>query len=451
MKIVIFLGPSLTLAEAKQILPQAIFVPPAQQADILTVIHNHQPDIIGIIDGVFEQSLSIWHKEILYALDRGIRVYGSSSMGALRAAECAEFGMIGIGRVFQLFASGQLNNDDEVALLHGPEESGYRGLSEPMVNIRMTFQKAWEDGVIDKVTGEKLTSIAESLFFYDRKFPVIFEKGIEAGIEPQVIERMRTQVADHYVDVKAGDAVELLQTLSQLPDELPPQEKKFKFTRNYMFNALYSQDRKVKHNDAYVSLSSVANYVAMNMPDFNQVNSDSLNRQLVLILARILKVEASDKQIESEKTRFLFANKLSKEEDLIDWLKRNDLLLDEFMDLMKESAIARRLSRYILTGDGNKKFILDELRLTGQYAQWAKKAADQQKILDEDEEDYYNENEILSMEQLINEHMQETQCKIDTNFVEWAHDSGFIDPSLFRIELLRCRRERELLRKKEQK
>lgn len=451
MKIVIFLGPSLSLAEGKKILPQAIFEPPAQQSDILSVLHNHRPDIIGLIDGVFEQSLSVWHKEILYALDRGIRIYGASSMGALRAAECAEFGMIGVGQVFQMFASGELNNDDEVALVHGPEESGYYGISEPMVNIRMTFQKAWEDDVIDKLTGEKLIDIAESLFFHDRKFPVIFEKALESGIEPEIIERMKVRAADHYVDIKAKDAIELLQTISQLPEELPQPEKKFQFTRNHLFNSLYFRDRKVKHNDADISLASIANYVAIHMPDFNRVNFNSLNRQLVLVLADLLKVEVTEEQIESEKKRFLFSHRLLKPEDFVDWLRRNDLLIEEFMELMKEMAIARKLHHYILTRNSwtsNKKFILDELRLIGQYEEWVKKAANQQKILDEDLDDYYNENERVSMKQLIIEHLQETPCKIDTHFAEWSNDSGFLDPHFFRIELLRARRERALLKNK---
>jgi hypothetical protein len=347
-----------------------------------------------------------------------------------------------------MFASGELNDDDEVALLHGPEESGYRGISEPMVNIRMTFQKAWEDGVIDKQTGEKLISIACSIFFHDRKFPVIFEKALESGMKPEIIERMKIRVAEHYVDIKAKDAVELLLTISQLPLELPPQEKKFEFTRNHLFNALYFRDRKVKHNDVFIPLAYIANYVAVHMPDFNQANFNSLNRQLALVLAHILKVEVTDKQIENEKKRFLFSNKISTDKALNDWLIRNDLIMEEFITLMKEIAISRKMHRYLLTRNINMKYILDELRLTGQYEEWAKKTAEQQKILNEDPDDYYNDSELLTMEKLVSDHLKETKCNIDTNLDEWSYGAGFIDLSLFRIELLRARRERELLKKK---
>ena len=105
MKVVIFLGPSLPLEEARQIL-DAVYLPPAQQADIVSVVGMHRPDVIGLVDGEFGQSLSVWHKEILYALDRGIHVFGASSMGALRAAETDMFGMIGVGEVYRQFASG---------------------------------------------------------------------------------------------------------------------------------------------------------------------------------------------------------------------------------------------------------------------------------------------------------------------------------------------------------
>src|SRR3989442_5014496 len=145
MKVVIFLGPSLSVDDARTVLPHALYLPPERQADVLSAVGIHAPDAIGLIDGEFGQSLSVWHKEILYALDRGIAVYGASSMGALRAAETAAFGTRGVGRIFEMYASGELTDDDEVALAHGLADAGYRKFSEPMVNLRATFQKARDE------------------------------------------------------------------------------------------------------------------------------------------------------------------------------------------------------------------------------------------------------------------------------------------------------------------
>ena len=54
------------------------------------------PGAIGVIDGYFDGVPSVWHKEILWALSQGIRVFGGASMGALRAAELDGFGMTGV-------------------------------------------------------------------------------------------------------------------------------------------------------------------------------------------------------------------------------------------------------------------------------------------------------------------------------------------------------------------
>src|SRR4028119_969681 len=174
-KIVIFLGPSLPIAEAREIL-DAVYLPPAKQSDLLSAVTTYSPDIIGLIDGVFLSLPSVWHKEILYALEQGVAVYGASSMGALRAAETEAFGMVGVGEIYQLYASGELIDDDEVALVHGLEDTGYRPLSEPMVNVRATFRRAKDEGVIATKLFEQLTAIAKSIYFPGRTFPAIFSK-----------------------------------------------------------------------------------------------------------------------------------------------------------------------------------------------------------------------------------------------------------------------------------
>ena len=69
-------------------------------------------------------------------------------MGALRAAELHSFGMRGVGRIFEAFRDGALEDDDEVAVLHGPAEIGYLAASEPMVNIRETLARADSEGVL---------------------------------------------------------------------------------------------------------------------------------------------------------------------------------------------------------------------------------------------------------------------------------------------------------------
>ena len=120
----VFTGPSLA-AEAVARHAGLICLPPARQGDILRVARQ-QPVVIGLIDGVFDGSTAPWHKEILWALQQGIHVFGAASMGALRAAELHPFGMRGVGRIFEAYRDGLLEDDDEVAVLHGPAEMGHR-------------------------------------------------------------------------------------------------------------------------------------------------------------------------------------------------------------------------------------------------------------------------------------------------------------------------------------
>ena len=116
-------------------------MPPVAQGDVYRAALS-RPRAIGIIDGYFSGAPSVWHKEILWAMSEGVPVFGAASMGALRAAELHEFGMRGIGRIFEAFRDGVLEDDDEVAVVHGPAEIGYLPASEAMVNIRATLALA---------------------------------------------------------------------------------------------------------------------------------------------------------------------------------------------------------------------------------------------------------------------------------------------------------------------
>ncbi len=137
-RIIVFLGPSLDRESAEKILP-ADYRPPAKRGDLLRAVEDGAA-IIGLIDGVFHQESAVAHREILTAMKKGVRVIGASSMGALRAAEMDTLGMTGIGEVYRMYKSGELESDDEVALVFDPV-SGY-SLSEPLINIRFTLRKA---------------------------------------------------------------------------------------------------------------------------------------------------------------------------------------------------------------------------------------------------------------------------------------------------------------------
>lgn len=164
--ICVFVGPSLCIEEARQILPDAFFMPPVQCGDITRVLRL-RPSMIVVIDGLFERVPAVWHKELLLAIRRDVVVIGGGSMGALRAAELAPLGMIGAGRSFAEYVDGTLLDDDEVAIVH--TASG-EALSDAMVNIRDTVDAARDENVLNDQDAEAVLSHAKASFYAERTF-----------------------------------------------------------------------------------------------------------------------------------------------------------------------------------------------------------------------------------------------------------------------------------------
>jgi hypothetical protein len=214
-EIIVFLGPSLPLAEAAEILP-ATFLPPARRGDIPGAV-DQGARIIGLIDGVFFQECSVGHREILDAISRGVRVVGASSMGALRAAELDTLGMEGAGVVYRLYRDGILVSDDEVALVFDPETG--IALSEPLINIRCTISKAEKKGIIDHETADRLISLAQSVYFPERTWDRILDMA-EGLIDHEVVHRFSEFVRDHPVDQKREDAIAALHRIKEIGEEM---------------------------------------------------------------------------------------------------------------------------------------------------------------------------------------------------------------------------------------
>src|SRR6185436_349890 len=156
---------------------------------------------------------SVWHKEIMWAMTQGIHVFGSASMGALRAVELEAFGMEGVGAVFEAFRSGELEDDDEVAVMHGPADSGYRLGSEAMVNIRFTLSRARVAGIVSRTTATELLRIAKELFYPRRAYPDLLRLAREAGLPAAELSALQQWLPAGQVNQKRDDARLMLETM----------------------------------------------------------------------------------------------------------------------------------------------------------------------------------------------------------------------------------------------
>ncbi|AYG69870.1 MULTISPECIES: TfuA-like protein [unclassified Rhizobium] len=205
----IFVGPSLpdaiSFADSTMVIR-----PPACQGDVVRALEDGAAGI-GLIDGQFEFVAPVWHKELLFALSRGIPVFGAASMGALRAVECQAYGMVGVGRIFDDYASGRREEDADVALLHGPAELGYPTLSVPLVNIDATLEAAIGQDIIGRQEALQLSQAARRVFFKDRTWKRVAEA---ADMDT---EQVRALVAKAWTDQKRLDAIELMRAIAKAP------------------------------------------------------------------------------------------------------------------------------------------------------------------------------------------------------------------------------------------
>ncbi len=197
--VIIFLGPSLPVDKAKQIL-DAEYRPPVRRVDLLEVIQRH-PQVVGIIDGVFFEDAAVGHREILAVMKSGIMVVGASSMGALRAAELEPFGMIGIGEVFRMYRDGEIESDDEVALMCDP--LCHAACSEALVNIRITLRHGIVTGVITKDEAHEILTTGKRLWYPDRTWSRILKN---CALDPSRRDLIHAWIKEHAIDQKQEDA-----------------------------------------------------------------------------------------------------------------------------------------------------------------------------------------------------------------------------------------------------
>jgi len=245
MSAYVFLGPTVALADARSAC-DAVYLPPVRQGDVRRVAAFCEPSVIAIIDGYFEHVPSVWHKEILWALSEGIPVFGAASMGALRAAELAPFGMVGVGRIFTAYRDGVLppyteepfEDDDEVAVVHGPADSGYVS-TEAMVNIRCTLAKAAEKGVIGESTRDGLVRIAKDLFYKERTYANLFNRAAKENNRAGELDALRAWLPAGRIDQKRADALALLEHLRDAEKAVP--DARFRFEHTTMWDQVLGE------------------------------------------------------------------------------------------------------------------------------------------------------------------------------------------------------------------
>lgn len=212
--IFVFIGPTLPAKDVTARLGGCTILPPAAAGDFLK-LPAEAGDVVGLVDGYFRQQGAIRHKEILALINRGVRVLGAASMGALRAAELHPYGMAGVGRIFDWYCRGAIDGDDEVALVHLDEDESYAAVTLPLVNLRHDLDRARAKGVLSARAAADIVLAAQSLPYHDRDLERIFERARTAGVDDPALARFDAHLKTDPSDLKRLDALALLDRIRE--------------------------------------------------------------------------------------------------------------------------------------------------------------------------------------------------------------------------------------------
>lgn len=440
MTVYVFTGPTISPAEARAEL-EAVYLPPAAEGDVFRAALK-RPQAIGIIDGYFQSTPSVRHKEILWAMSQGIHVFGSASIGALRAAELAAFGMEGIGTIFEFYRDGVLEDDDEVATAHGPAEVGFRGGSEAMVNIRQTLRKAERVGVISIELRTALESIGKELFYPDRSYPVMLRCASECRLPEAELARFRQWLPEGRVNQKREDALAMLRLIHRrLAEGLDPKTVSYSFQHTSMWETAWRQSGELRFD----SNAEPRVVVIESLLDELRLEGRQYKRHSLLALERFLAIRDANRlgMVVTNRCRNEVELAFRQERDLVDdaqlerWMNENGLSHSEFNALMTDEARLRWFhdrTRFV-----SVSCLPEQLRISGDYPRLVTRAMRKDRLLEScGLRNPCLENANLTGNQLLRWYFEELLRRpVPDDPNSYARNLGFASSDAFRRALLK--------------
>jgi len=215
LPVAIFAGPTTHGMPAQLRTSATHWLPPARRNDVARIVDQGEPAVLVLCDGIFDAVPAVSHAELCHALDSGWQVWGVSSLGAIRAWELRDEGMRGFGEVYATFERMPDLTDDEMCLLHCPEEP-YFPVTEALINVRMALEEHGAACNIDAGAAAHLVTRLGQRWFGERSEALIERILVdEAGIAPPDCARWLVWLRANRV--KNRDLAELLRIQPWLP------------------------------------------------------------------------------------------------------------------------------------------------------------------------------------------------------------------------------------------
>ncbi|KAF0250590.1 MAG: hypothetical protein FD167_17 [bacterium] len=343
MRVYVYTGPTLSHLEGQNIL-NAYFQPPIKHGDIFNAIEQGA-QCLAIIDGYYDTMAACRHKEILQALNAGIRVLGSSSMGAMRAAELDLFGMEGIGEIYHMYKSGVIDGDDEVAIKHTPENEGFKTLNIPLVNLRYNLQKMIELQLITPLDSKLLLHCAKEMYFGSRNLRFIFNRAKQQGLSQQVIEKCQSYFQDQWFDLKKSDAHFLLKTISQRisGQQSWPQIKQPQINQTSFLYKWNVDQAKIKTRLGDVGEHEVLAQLKFATTEYPRYRQLANEKSWLVDYAQRLNIEVSSDALIECKQQFYEKEQINNEDNQKQWLSDHELTKEQLLNFLQREAILVKL------------------------------------------------------------------------------------------------------------
>ena len=374
-EIYVFLGPTLAEKDARAEL-DAVYLPPVSAGEVYR-LWRRRPRAIGIIDGYFDRVPAVWHKEIMWIMERGVHVFGGASMGAVRAAELDCFGMRGVGWVYQAFREGTLDRDDEVAVRHAAAGDGYRPLSEAMVNIRRTLQAAEHQHIISAATHDILVAAGTALFYPDRTWPELLRAAEVAQADAAELDALRRWLPAGRIDQQAADAVAMLGEMHGfLAADPAPQQVSWSMAHTAMWEVARRRADTLPRDGGAGSrlpLERILDEIRLLGPGaFEAACCRSLLRVFAADFAEREGVAIDGERLHDAVAEFRISQNLSRDTELMRFLADNDLSEEDFERLVVTDELVRWACGQVEADTFGG--LLDDLRVNGEYAQLVTRA-----------------------------------------------------------------------------
>lgn len=214
----IYVGPTLHGVDSNSIhLDSSILIcPPVKRGDIDELVSRAKPGVIAIVDGTFHAYPAVGHAELLRAIRNGWKVWGLSSMGAIRACEMSRYGLTGFGVTFRHFEENNEFSDDEVTLVH-QSEPPYTPLSEPLIHIRFFLNYLVSENYISHIESGKTIKIMKEMWYGHRTLTLL-EKTLNSIISEKPEFKMLLSNFERF-QIKKQDCIKFINTKAWLQEE----------------------------------------------------------------------------------------------------------------------------------------------------------------------------------------------------------------------------------------